>query len=149
MDFKDQPTTRGSAVLNVLSIAGPSICIVHCLAMPILVALLPVLGLRGLVGGINEQLIALAVVPLCALAIVPGFLRHGRKRVVVMMVAGMACVLFGSFAADHMIRVGAETPVVVLGSLLLASAGLLNIRLTACKQECALHSHPSHDHLPG
>jgi len=148
MDFKDQPATRGSAVLNVLAIAGPSICIVHCLAMPMLVALLPVLGLRGMLGGINEQLITLAVLPLCALAIVPGFLKHGRKRVVVMMLAGMACVLFGSFAADHVIQLGAETPVVVLGSLLLAAAGLLNIRLTACKQECAFHSHHSHNSLP-
>lgn len=149
MDFRGQSGTRGSAVLNVLAIAGPSLCIVHCLAMPLLVALLPVIGLRGALAGLNEQMISLAVVPLCALAIVPGFLKHGRKRVVAMMLAGMACVLFGSFAADHVIQLGAETPVVVLGSLLLAAAGLLNIKLTACKQECAFHVHHSQESLPG
>ncbi len=145
MDFKGQAATRGSAVLNVLAVAGPSLCIVHCLAMPLLVAMLPVVGSHGMLAGVDEQMIALAVVPLCALAIVPGFLKHGRKRVVVMMLAGMACVLFGSFAADHVIQLGAEAPVVVLGSLLLASAGLLNIKLTACKQQCAFHAHRGHE----
>ncbi|HEY9870793.1 MAG TPA: MerC domain-containing protein [Candidatus Obscuribacterales bacterium] len=146
MNLKEQSQLSGATVLNVLSVAGPSICIVHCLAMPFLVALLPVLGMKGLLFGISEQAACLLVVPLCALAIVPGYLKHGRKPVLLLMLAGMALVLFGSFAATALLTERAEMPVSVLGSLCLISAGLMNMRLTTCKQECPLN-HPAHDDL--
>lgn len=147
MQSHDQRGTRGSALLNVLAVAAPSLCIAHCLGLPLLLAFLPILGLQGILFGMSEKTISLLVVPLCALGIVPGYVRHRKMRVVLIMLAGMILVLLGSFAADGMLRPGAEVPVTVLGSLFLISAALSNIRLSAPEAVCRLHRHAREDIL--
>ncbi|MBX9879296.1 MAG: MerC domain-containing protein [Candidatus Obscuribacterales bacterium] len=123
---------RGAAFCNVLSVVGPSVCIVHCLTMPILLAVLPAFGLSRSVFGLSDQTIALIILPLCALAIIPGYFKHGKKRVLASMCFGFSLVIFGSFFADNLLGPSGEIPVNVLGSVFLITASVLNHRLRSC-----------------
>lgn len=123
---------RGAAFCNVLSVVGPSVCIVHCLAMPVLLAVLPAFGLSRSVFGLSDQTIALIILPLCALAIIPGYLKHGKKRVLASMCLGFSLVIFGSFFAEKLWGHSGEIPINVLGSVFLITASVLNHRLRSC-----------------
>ncbi len=127
--------TKSSAV-EFMSIVGPSVCLVHCLATPLVVGLLPLIGTKHSLLGLNEQMLALIVVPLCTLALVPGYLKHGQKTVLGFMTAGIVLVLFGSFFADQVIAKGSELPISILGSICLIRAALLNRRFCHCKAPC-------------
>lgn len=125
-----------SSVVEFMSIVGPSVCIVHCLATPLLLGLLPIIGTQYPVLGLNEQMLALIVVPLCALALVPGYLKHRQKEMLGFLCAGIVFILFGSFLADKVIAKGSELPISVLGSICLIRAALLNRRFCHCAAHC-------------
>lgn len=123
---------KGAAFCNVLSVVGPSVCIVHCLAMPVLLAVLPAFGLSRNFFGVSDQTIALIILPLCALAIIPGYFKHGKKRVLTAMSLGFSLVIFGSFFADNVCGHTAEIPINVMGSVFLIAASVMNHRLRSC-----------------
>lgn len=132
MDSNTSWSERGAAFCNVLSVVGPSVCIVHCLAMPVLLAVLPAFGLSRSIFGLNDQTIALIILPLCLLAIIPGYFKHGQKRVLAAMCLGFSLVVFGSFFAEQMFGGISEIPINVLGSVFLISASVMNHRLRSC-----------------
>ena len=68
-----------------------SLCLVHCVGLPILLALLPFWGAAY---APNEQvhwLLTLIAVPVGGLALIPGYLRHREKRIVA---AGFGGIVF-------------------------------------------------------
>lgn len=132
MDSNSPWMEKGAAFCNVLSVVGPSVCIVHCLAMPILLAVLPAFGLSRSFFGLSDQTLALIILPLCALAIIPGYLKHGQKKVLVFMSLGFSLVIFGSFFAESLFGHIGEIPVNVLGSIFLIAASVTNHRLRSC-----------------
>lgn len=123
--------TKKPTLLQILSVAGPLVCLVHCLAVPLFIGLLPALtGSHSHPFGLDDHVMAFLVLPVCAAAIVPGYMRHRHKRVLVFMAVGMSSVIFGSFFAEPLIRLpGAEIPINMAGSLFLVTASLLNLRL--------------------
>jgi len=50
--------------LQVMSVLGPSICLVHCLVMPILIGVLPMLGRNCLAHAVSDEVLALIIVPI-------------------------------------------------------------------------------------
>ncbi len=127
MESNTSWSERGAAFCNVLSVVGPSVCIVHCLAMPVLLAVMPAIDL-----GISDETLALIILPFCALAITLGYLKHGQKKVLASMCIGLSLVIFGSFFAENMIGPAGEIPINVLGSVFLIAASVMNHRLRSC-----------------
>jgi len=126
--------------LQLMSVVGPSICLVHCLVMPILLGVLPVVGRNGLAHAVSDQVIAMIIVPICLLAIVPGYLQHRKKRVLVLLALGLAFVFLGSFLTRSILGGASEIPVCILGSICLITSSLVNRRLTGHGGTC------NHDH---
>jgi hypothetical protein len=115
-------------------IAASALCLVHCVAMPLLLAAFPLLGLKGEHHGLHDMLLLGVTVPVL-LALVPGWLAHRDPAPLLLGVAGlgafMAAVLFVGPAFGQ----GAETALAVLSSVLLISAHIRNHRF--CRQ-CAV-----------
>ena len=112
-------------------------CLLHCLLTPLLLSVLPLLGLSLLASDSFHAVFAVGVLLAAALALVPGYRVHRRASVLLLGVAGVSSVAIGA-AMSHG---GAETALTVIGSLLLVSAHISNLRL-ARKH---LHAHP-HPH---
>lgn len=121
-----------------LGIAASTVCLVHCLALPLLIPLLPALALVG--HGELHSLMLLPLVALTGLAIVPGYLRHRAKPVLGTALAGMAACL-AAVLAEALFHVHEfDQPLTVTGSLLLVTAHLMNLRRArqpACGDGCA------------
>lgn len=121
-------TTKASSLLDSLAIALSGLCLVHCLALPVLIALFPLLSVNLVDHETFHQIILIAVVPTTAIALASGYRRHQRLLVAVLGISGVAALAFAAFALHAAHAHGMETWVTVAGGLILASAHVLNFR---------------------
>lgn len=136
-----RPRTWMDSLGTTVSIA----CAIQCTLFPLLISVLPLLGLGFLAGdGIEKVFIATSIV-LAAGSFSWGFRYHRRFYIFLFLVSGLALILTGRvWVAD-----GFEIPVVVSGTLVLTSGHLLNRRLcrlcVACEHRDEQKSRVLHD----
>ena len=130
--------------LDRLGIILSGICIIHCLALPLLLAALPFLGESFFGGhGFHEWLLV-AVVPVSLVALGFGYRRHGDANVLKLGGAGLALLAFATYGYRLIgLSEDWERLISIAGGLIHATGHLLNFRRTR-----ALHDHgaPGHVH---
>ncbi|NJC44575.1 MerC domain-containing protein [Xanthomonas arboricola] len=123
-----------ASVLDNSAIALSSLCLLHCLALPLLAAALPLLGAWSRAEWVHV-VFATAAVPLSGYALWSSHRRHALPAPVwALAVFGLAGLVLG---ASGVAGGSWETPITVIGSLLLASTHLLNLRLRRRAGTCA------------
>lgn len=127
MIARDDPPPRNSrrrAWLDGFAIGASSLCALHCLGLPLLLALLPALAARIDPGeSFHISMLALAV-PTSLFALIRGRRRRGTHRIILGM-CGIALMTIGAFLTSEP-RV--EAAWTVTGSVMLAIAHILNWR---------------------
>jgi len=119
-------THRNEDWLDRAALGASALCLVHCLALPLLFAALPALSAIFALPESIHFWILLFAVPSSALALFGGRARHGASYPIVLGLAGLACLAAGAliFAGTRW-----DTIVTVPGGLLLAMAHATNWRL--------------------
>lgn len=107
--------------------AASALCLVHCLAMPLLLAAFPLLGLGGDHHALHDALLLGVSVPVL-LALVPGYLKHRDPVALSLGVAGLLSFLVAVFVLGPRVGEMAETAGAVLSSVLLLGAHVRNHR---------------------
>lgn len=101
-------------------------CMVHCLALPLLLAALPVLSsVLAVPEDVHLWILAFAV-PSASIALVTGWSRHGDLRPLAFGAIGLSLLAIGALVFSGS---PGETLLTVAGSLVLATAHLGNWRL--------------------
>jgi len=108
-------------------IAASALCLVHCLAMPLVLAAFPLLGLGGEHHALHDALLLGVTVPVL-LALVPGYVKHRDPVALSLGVAGLVSFLVAVFVLGPQMGEVAETVGAVLSSVLLMAAHLRNHR---------------------
>jgi ethanolamine transporter EutH len=109
-------------VFDSLGIFASAVCMVHCLALPFIMAV--------------HYLLAGWVLLFCLAAIVPGYLKHRRTSVLVTMLAGLALVLTATFCLHLGLSESMEIPMITVGNLLVISAHWRNRSLNHNHADC-------------
>lgn len=120
------------SLLDNSAIALSGLCLLHCLALPLLAVALPLLGTWSRAEWVHV-VFASAAVPLSGYALWSNQRRHALPAALWAMAGcGLAGLALGAsgIVGEHL-----ETPITVVASLLLASAHLLNLRLR--RRRCA------------
>ena len=115
------------------------LCVIHCIAMPILLFLVPTFAVTYL--GEDEWFhqIALVVIAIAAiLAFVPGFKLHKKLSPILWFAGGIFFLLFSAFFAHDLIGHEYEPIVAIMGSILLVRAHYMNHKLC---NHCHDHKH--------
>ena len=108
--------------------AGLSIaCAIHCLAMPILVAVLPLIGLGFLATERAELVIITGAIGLAIVSLAWGVRHHRRWRALLLLIVALAFIATARTAVEGAF----EVIIYSIGGVLLASAHLMNRHL--CK----------------
>ena len=108
-----------------LAVGASAACLVHCLALPFLLAALPVLpAALSLPEGFHVWALAVAL-PSAAFALLHGRSRHGRSWPVLVGLLGLLFLLIGGFLTEG----GSEIAVTVAGSTTLMIAHVANWRM--------------------
>ena len=110
-----------------IAIALSAICILHCLAIPLVVAILPLAAL-GLGGGHFHGVMLWLVVPVSAVGFALGYRVHRRADVVAIGVGGVALLAVAGIYGHELWPIALEAGVSVVASLILAGAHWVNFR---------------------
>ncbi len=127
--------SRYHLFLDTLGVGASSLCAVHCLLMPFIIASLPMLGLQSLREGEVHPLLAGFVMFFAITSIVPGYRKHKECSTLISMVIGLALVLLATFVIEPNMGETSEMIVITIGNLLLVLAHVKNQRqLSALKK---------------
>lgn len=122
-------------LVDTLGMAASSLCAIHCMAMPVLIGILPLMGLQILEGPATHRVLALFV-SIFALGIIPGFIKHRSMVVLRLMIPGVILVLFATFGVAGSLGETWEVPLLSIGNLLVIAAHWLNRKLSSCSDLC-------------
>ena len=130
-----------SRLLDRIAISLSAICIVHCLAVPLVIAVLPiaVLGFGG--DSHFHEAILWLVVPVSVVGLIMGFREHHRAQIAVTGILGMAVIAYASIYGHGQWALSIEILVSLLGSSLLAGAHWANFVVVR-----KVHVHHHHHH---
>lgn len=123
------------AWIDVLSTTISIACAIQCSIFPLLVSILPLLGLGFLLGDGVEKFFLVTSIVLAVSSFIWGFRYHRRFYVFLFLVSAAALIMAGRLWADAQF----EIPLVVCGALVLAAGHFLNRRLCRLCATCAAH----------
>jgi hypothetical protein len=135
--------------LDKVGIGLSSACILHCIATPIAISLLPTIGLSF---GSNTELfhilMAAILVPVAGVAFVSGYRKHREIKAAALGFIGVLILVLTIFIPETSLALVGHLTLNIVGSLFLISGHFLNRRY--CKQcECHHHHHYQHHHHHG
>lgn len=107
-------------------------CAVHCMAAPLLITVLPLIGLGFILAESTELVMVASASGIAVGSLAWGFRNHRKRRV--FLILGGALMLI--FIARLGVSENAEVIFMVLGGLLLAGAHLVNRYLCRTCQHC-------------
>ena len=130
------------ATFDFVGIGLSLLCLVHCLAFPVLIAFAPAI-LRGLPGDeITHRSLAVLVALAGLFAFRSGYKVHHIRWVLAVFVTGLALVSIAAVLGDAALSARGEMVITVCGGLLLVTAHLFNhsfcrsCAVRSCSQSC-------------
>ncbi len=117
-----------------ISLSG--LCVLHCLLLPVVLALLPMWGLGEQFHAWLHPVFAVVLIPTTFVAAVGGFAKHESWRIVWFLATGITTIVVGGFLGHEDPGALLETIVTVVGSMLLITGHVLNWRVGA--RACAV-----------
>jgi len=144
-------TTPGSALQNAdrVGFIASFLCAIHCALLPVLLALLPILGLELDAWMDFDQIFVVFATLLSIITLSLGWHRHRLLRPCYVLIPGLILLWLGAFgplhAHDHdhaheYSEVIVHAVVMTIGGFLLAGAHFWNMRLTHAHHcQCQTH----------
>ena len=134
----NSPSSNNGSLLNRADKIGSvlsSLCAVHCMCMPVLIGLLPMIGLSFLGSHRFEHIACVTMVLLAAACVWSGCRIHRRWGLLVLLCVGAAVVLYTQFRGppdENEARTDwHEAVAMFVGGALIATSHLINLRLRA------------------
>ncbi len=122
---------KNEGLLDNMGILASSLCMIHCLTLPFLISVLPLVGMQFLESDFTHEILAFFVLAFACLAVVPAYLKHKKLRVLVCMSIGLFFVLFATFA-HQVLGECFEMPLISIGNIFVVAAHLQNKKLCKC-----------------
>jgi len=120
----DQDTPKKTNWLDGAAVVLSALCLVHCLALPLIVIGVPFLA-QFSEGHLHLQMLVI-VLPLSTIALAIGFRRHRNSRVLSAGIVGMLLLIIGATVAHTQLGLVADRAFTICGSLTLAMAHYFN-----------------------
>ena len=119
-----------------LGIVASALCFVHCILTPVVLSLSAVWAHYLPSEERFHRVLAVMVAAIGCFAIVSGYRKHRRRRVLFLMSTGLSFIFAGAYLGDRLPSHIAEIAVTLTGSSLMITAHLVNH--TFCKncQRC-------------
>jgi hypothetical protein len=138
------PESRRRRLLDRIGATGSLLCAVHCAALPLLIAILPSLGIASWLSEDFEEWFAVFATVLGSFALIAGYRRHRALHALVLLVPGLLLIWVGVMYSPLHHSVLPHAVVMTLGGSLIALAHLANLRLhrehvdgSTCDATCA------------
>ncbi|MET3826855.1 hypothetical protein ABIC16_002548 [Sphingomonas sp. PvP055] len=118
--------------LDRAAMAGSALCMVHCLALPILLAAVPAISAIVAIPESFHRWVLLFAAPAAAIALVSGYARHAAPLPLGVGAIGIGLMALGAFGVpEGPVEIG----MTIMGGMLVAFAHVANLRL---RHRCAV-----------
>ena len=124
----DDNFLTSSGLLDKIAVTLSSLCLLHCLALPLLIVVLPVLSEFDDVNFHFQMLVC--ILALFFIAFTLGYRRHFNKCVITWGVIGMLLLIIGGTIAHSAYGIIADRILTICGALIIAVAHYFNNRLS-------------------
>ena len=105
------------------------LCIAHCLLLPVLVSLIPVLAVLPLEDELFHRLLVLLVLPTSLVGLSLGCKKHKRWHVFFWGASGVSIVAFAAFFGHDIAGEFGEKLLTLIGSIVIVWGHIQNYRL--------------------
>ncbi len=122
-----------------LAIGLSALCVVHCLAMPILLVILPSLTMFQLDNEAFHSYLLIGVIPSSLFSLIVGCKQHSFYRVLLIGFFGLALLISAVFIQGFEYAELLEKVLTVLGACVIAIGHFLNFRLCRDHRNCECH----------
>jgi len=116
--------------LDWLAVSISALCALHCLALPIILLLFPLLIGSVFTDEDFHRLILWVILPTSFIAVAAARYRHPDKRVLLWVGVGMALLLLAAFWAHDHAPVWVDISLTTVGGLILAFGHIRNLQLS-------------------
>ena len=120
---------RHHALLDRLGATGSLLCALHCALLPVVIAVLPSLGIAIWLGDDFERAFVLFASLLGLFTLIQGYRRHRAVRALGLLVPGLAALWFGIGYEPLHHAVVPHAVIMTFGGTLVGLAHLANLRL--------------------
>lgn len=125
-------TNTLQSMADKASIGLSVLCALHCLALPLVVVLLPSLVALGLADESFHLWLVIVVIPLSAYALIIGCSKHRKVGVLYTGFLGMGILCLAPFVGHEFLGGLGEKLLTLTGAVLIAATHVKNFRL--CRQ---------------
>ena len=128
-EVRPEPARRPHPLLDRLGATGSLVCAVHCALLPLVIALLPSLGIAVWLGEDFEQGFVVFASLLGLFTLVWGYRRHRAVRALGLLLPGLAALWLGVLYAPLHHTLVPHAITMTFGGSLVGLAHLANLRL--------------------
>ena len=121
--------TATRRLLDRIGATGSIVCALHCALLPLVIAVLPSLGIAAWLGDGFEQAFVLFATLLGLFSVVWGYRRHGAVRALGLLLPGLAVLWVGILYAPLHHALVPHAVAMTLGGTLVGLAHVANLRL--------------------
>ena len=118
--------------LDRAAMGASAACLLHCVALPVVLAMLPLVGTVIVIPESFHLWMLVFAVPVALVALIAGRALHGRNDPLIVGLAGLVGLASGALVAEGAL----ETGLTVVGGVALASAHAMNARF---RRSCCIH----------
>jgi len=122
-------TAQLQKLLDTSAVAISALCAVHCLALPVLLVLFPLLGATFMVDEHFHELLLWVILPTSVIAVGLARLNHRDTAVLVLVITGLAFIIGAALWAHNNAPAWVDTAMSVTGGLILAAGHIRNFRI--------------------
>lgn len=130
----DNSASRTTEILDRTGILLSALCVVHCLTLPLLIAVVPFLG-QFAEGHLHAQML-IVVLPLSTGALALGFRRHRNGQIIILGLVGMLLLTLGGTVMHEQFGIVADRIFTMSGATVLAVSHWYNSRAGRRCESC-------------
>ena len=130
-------TDETRSLLDKTAVVLSAICLLHCLALPIVLTLLPVVNIVLLSEHVFHGLLLAFILPISVIALSIGCREHKDTATIVLGISGLAILTFCAIWGHTLLGITGERIVTSIGGLTLALAHIQNYRV--CRRDNCAH----------
>jgi len=125
--------------MDTAAVVLSGVCMLHCLALPIALTILPIVNVSLLDESTFHLIMMAVILPISIIALSIGCRQHKDKLTLVLGSTGLALLTITALFGHDLLGLAGERIVTSIGGLILAAAHIQNYR--CCRNDDCAHEH--------